>query len=476
MVNRYFNIRFRRALVFAFVTATLGGCATFSDDGGFGAVESVAQERLDKQLTWARTDDEHESIRKRVAELLAQPLTADAAVQIALLNNRGLQATFAELGIAEADRVRAGRLPNPGFSYARLRRGDEIEIERGVHFSLSALIALPFASRVEGRRFEQTKLAVAGEMLSLAAQTRRAFYQAIAVQEAAKYMQDVALAAEAGAALASRMAQAGNWSKLAQAREHAFYAEATAQLARARQAALSERERLTRLMGLSGEQARYSLPDRLPDLPKVARELNDVEQTALSQRLDVQMATRETEAVAGSLGLTKATRFINVLELGYLRNSETDKPIQTGYEISLELPLFDFGSARVAKAEAIYMQAVNRTAEIAVNARSQARETYHGYRTAYDLARHYRDEVVPLRKKISEENLLRYNGMLIGVFELLADAREQVASVNAYLESLRDFWLADADLELTLTGKSPGVLASAVNFRAGMPASSGGGH
>ena len=101
------------------------------------------------------------------------------------------------------------------------------------------------------------------------------------------------------------------------------------------------------------------------------------------------------------------------------------------------------------------MQAVNRTAEVAVNARSEVRESYSAYRTAYDLARHYRDEVVPLRKRISDENLLRYNGMLASVFELLADSREQVRSVTAYVEALRDFWTADTDLQTAITGRSP---------------------
>ncbi|MGH6623185.1 MAG: TolC family protein, partial [Burkholderiaceae bacterium] len=136
-----------------------------------------------------------------------------------------------------------------------------------------------------------------------------------------------------------------------------------------------------------------------------------------------------------------------------IHNSFNDAPNQRGYEIAIEIPLFDFGSARVAQAEAIYGQAVNRMAETAVNARSEVRQAYLNYRASYDIARHYRDEIVPIRKRISEENLLRYNGMLIGVFELLADARAQIASVNGYIEALRDFWLAQADLEMAQIGR-----------------------
>jgi outer membrane protein TolC len=98
------------------------------------------------------------------------------------------------------------------------------------------------------------------------------------------------------------------------------------------------------------------------------------------------------------------------------------------------------------------MQAVNRTAAAAIDARSQVREAVAAQRAAYDVAKLYRDEIVPLKKRISDEQILRYNGMLISVFELLADAREQVASVNAAIEAQRDFWLADAALQAALTG------------------------
>jgi outer membrane protein TolC len=228
-------------------------------------------------------------------------------------------------------------------------------------------------------------------------------------------------------------------------------------LARAQQIHVSTRERLTRLLGLSGSQTQFALPDRLPDLPRTPTELPDAEQRAMTQRLDLQAIRIETDALASNLGLSRATRFINVLELGPARERDgpSGAPWAKGYEISFDLPLFDFGTAKVARAEAIYMQAVNRGAEAAVHARSQVREAYLAYRSGFDIAQHYRDEIVPLRKRIADETLLRYNGMLIGVFELLADARGQIASVNASIEALRDFWMAEADLDMALIGPSP---------------------
>ncbi len=435
------------------LAALLAGCASFSADGGFGQVEQVAKDRLGKDLYWARTEEQQSRIDQRVAELLSRPLSADDAVQLALLNNLGLQAAFFELGIGEADLVRAGRLPNPGFSFGRLTRGDEIELERGVHFDLATLIAMPMRRGLESRRFAQTQGAAASSVLALAADTRKAWVQAVAAEESLRYTRQVMQAAEAGAELARRMAQVGNFNKLQQAREQGFYADAALNLARAQQARLAARERLIRLLGLWGTQTQFTLPERLPDLPPQPADQPDIERTALAQRLDLQAAKLVAEQTARNLGLTKTTRFVNVLELGAVRNSSNEAPTQRGWEVSFELPLFDWGSSRVARAESVYRQSLQRAAETAINARSEVREAYGAYRTAWDIAKHQRDEIVPLRQRIAEENLLRYNGMLIGVFELLADARAQIAGVNASIDALRDFWLAQADLDMAMLGR-----------------------
>ena len=437
----------------------IAGCTTFSKVGGLGAVNDLTRSRIQQDATWLRSEKDTQAARAATHELLAKPLNADDAVKVALLNNRGLQATYADLGIAEADVVQAGRLRNPGFSFTRLRRADEIEIERSFLFDVLGLITMPLRTDLERRRFALTQNRIAAEVLQLAADTRRAWYAAVAAQESAAYAEQVKQAAEASAELARRMAAAGNFSKLDHAREQTFYAEATAQLARARQNAVSQRERLTRLMGLWGDDLRFQIPARLPALPKAARDIAALETQAIKNRLDVQGAMQEAENLAASMGLTRATGFINVFEVGYQRNSASHLPRQTGYEIELRLPIFDWGGAKVARAEHTYMQAVNRAADTAVRARSEVREAYAAYRTAYDLAKHYRDEIVPLRKHISEEVLLRYNGMLMSVFELLADARQQVAAVSSAIDAQRDFWLAETALNLALSGKSLGVLS-----------------
>lgn len=445
----------KRILVLALLVLALGGCATLSKDGGLDSVQQVTKERIGKDVQWARSEQEQAALARSVDELLLQPLSADNAVQIALLNNKKLQSVFFDLGISEADLVQASRLPNPGFSMLYASHDSDYKIEQSLTFNIFSLVTMPLARGVEQRRFAQTKKLATIEVLRLAADTRKAYFNAIAAEQSVVYMEQVQRAAEASADLAQKMVQAGNFSTLDQAREQAFYAEAAAQQARARQNSVAAREQLIRLMGLWGNQTEFKLPERLPDLPAAPSDQPDIEAKAMQQRIDLQALKQDMDALAKNLGLAKTTRFINVLEFGPARVLEGRRsdPYKTGYTVSFELPIFDFGTAKVAKAEAIYMQSFNRAAEAAVNARSEVREAYSNYRTTYDLAKHYRDEIVPLRKRISDENQLRYNGMLMSVFELLTDAQSQIVSVNSYIEALRDFWLAQANLDMTMTGK-----------------------
>lgn len=443
----------------------LAGCAGFSADGGMDRVSALSEARTGHKVQAVKPEARGE----RLAQLLSLPLTPDSATEIALLNNKRLQVALADLGIAEADLVQAGRLRNPGFSFGRLSGGGETEIERAILFDLTGLLTMPMRRAIEERRFGQAQLQTALQAVRTATDARRAYFQAVAAHQSLRYMQQADLAAQASAELAQRMAKVGNWGKLEEAREQAFRAEVGAQLVRAGHTARASRERLVRLLGLSDEHAALTLPDRLPDLPATLESSERIESRALAQRLDVQAAKFETESTAKSLGLTRATRFVNVLEVGYRNKSVNGAPRADGYEVELSLPLFDWGTARVRRAEAIYMRSLQRTADVAVQARSEVRELHSAYQSSYQVARQYRDEIVPAKKRVSDEVLLRYNGMLSSVFELLADARSQIASINAAIDAQRDFWVADTELQFVIHGG--GLLPTVPAATGGAPAS-----
>jgi len=442
----------RDSLTLAVVAATLAGCAGFSKDGGLGDVKSLTEQHIKQDVVWAKTAQEQQLAQARVAELLQKDLDVESAVQIALLNNKGLQASLYELGISEADVVQAGRLPNPGFSMLYAKNNGEYKIEQALTFNIFSLLTMPKMLEIERMNFEKTKRQVALDVLRLAYQTRLAYFNAVAANEQAAYSAQVKESAEASAEMAKRMVKAGNWNALELAREQGFYADARQDDMAALQKQASAHEALSRLLGIPAEQ--LVLQKRLPDLPKAIAEPGQFTQVAFEQRLDLQAARLQVQNLAKQLGLTKTTSVINALQIGPARVLEGRRgdPYKNGVDISFELPLFDWGGAKVARAEAIYMQGVNRAAYIAANAQSEIREAYSRYRSSYDIARQYHDEIVPLRKKVLDEKLLRYNGMLVSPFELFADARAQVASVKSYIEKLNEFWLAETELQMTRIG------------------------
>ena len=445
-------IKSRTLIALISASFALGGCATFSKDGGFGAVQDTAKKYIKQEVVWSKTEGEKNNVTERVNELLSKRLNVEQAVQIALFNNKGLQADFYNLGISESDLVQAGRLPNPKFSMLYTRNDGDYKIEQILTFNIFSLITMPKMQAIERQRFVQNQKKTAFEVIKIANHTRIAYFNAVAATEQVRYSEQVKESAEASAELARRMVKAGNFNKLQQAREQSFYADVALDYANATNKQVSAYEALSRLLGVSVDQ--FNLEERLPDLPKSLTELQPFEKAAFEQRLDLQAMRLETDALAKQLGLTKTTRFINVLEIGPARVLEGRRgdPYKKGVELSFELPLFDWGTARVVRAESIYMQSVNRAAQVAINAQSEIREAYNTYRTNYDVTKHIRDEIVPLRKKILQENQLRYNGMLTSPFELFGDARAQVTSVKSYIESLREFWVADSTLQMTLIG------------------------
>ncbi len=458
-INAMSTQQFVRGIICAFAAVVLNGCAaTFSDDGGFETASTAAREHLDQEARWLKSEEDLTRVRDEVAKLLAGPLTVDDAVQVALFNNPGLQAAYSELGISEADRVQAGRLPNPGFHFGRTSGGGAVEIERALSLSIGAILTLPLRLSIETQRFESAKIRAAVDTLDVALTAREAYFKAVAASQLSLYMQQVLDAADASRELMRRMSRVGSSSKLALAREQLFHADATNQFAQAVQNKVAAREALVRALGLFGDQLNFTLPDRLPDLPKNPSSVDDIEATALTQRLDLKLARRQLASLKTSLNITGATHFVSLLEEGGpAQVRERGEAVQDGYEIAIEIPVFDFGDARVARAKAVYMQGFYRLRQTAINARSEVRETYHRYRTAFDVAEQYRDRIVPLRARISDEQLLRYNGMLTGVFELIQDAREQVVSVSQAVQAARDFWLADTALKRASLGAgSPG--------------------
>lgn len=461
----------RRSRTFAGLVGTgllLGGCASFTEDGGLSVAGNYAALELQKDIVKVNDESIALSAEARAEQLLRRPLTPDSAVQIALLKNRGLQAAFSDLGVSEAQYVQATLPPAPRFSASRTGGDFSLEVSRQLVVSLFELATLPARAVIAREQFRADQYRAAEQVLRLAGETRRQFYRTVAANQSVAYLEQALASAESASTLAKQLGETGALNKLEQAREHAFYSELGAQLAKARVLQRVDRERLIRLMGAWGREIDFRLPNGLPALPGRLVPGAQIEAEAIRKRADLQVARFELQSLAIQFGLNQASGFINVFDVGYSDRFDRtktftpndqggfdrgrDKVFQKGYSIDFVIPIYDFGTTAVRGAKEAYLGAAHRVAERAVNARSEVREAYQRYRGQYDITRHYQGTVLPLRKTIQDQALLQYSGMLIDVTTLIVDARARILSNIQAIEAQRDFWIAATDLKAAVVG------------------------
>ena len=325
---------------------------------------------------------------QREEELLAEPLTAESAAEIALLHNPAVERTLETLGMPGFDRLKLAHLVNPAFNSGRPPRTVETRIEKSLSVNLMTWVSVPALDSSNSTEERTARVQAADEVVALLFAARRAWVNAVAARQSERYFEDVVLAAEAGREIMESMRRVGNSSELETLRAQTLYADAVAHLTTVQVAAAVERERLVQTLGLWGTTAeRVQLPKQLPNLPPSPIGSEGLEARAVAQRFDVQAG--RLEGLAGEAG---------------------------------------------------------------VNARADVRTAWLAYRGAYDLARHTREALVPLARRVSEEQLKLYNGMLVGVLDLVADATERINAVNAALDTERDFWLAEVELQRAMSG------------------------
>lgn len=471
-------IRLPKTLMIAPLLALLAGCvsdpqsaAYSSREAGFSNVALVTQGTIAKNAIWIQDSEFAQANAQQVSAMVrGKTLDAELAVQVALKNNRSLQAAYADLGISAAEAWQEALLPNPRVSIGFFGLGvPGLEAYRSIEATIAnnllAIFTRPARIAEADARFQAEQLRAIDDTLRLAAETRRAWLNAVSAFEATVYLNQAQAAADAASELAMRLGETGAMSKAGQAREHAFFAELAGRKAQAKLQAQLAKDELARLMGLWGDDLSFFVPDYLPDLPAAAPVIAQVESLALRNRPDLQLAKFELEAAARRYGLTEATRYVTDLDL--IAGFEKEREIEDGdithvksgqVELEFEIPIFDTGKARLRKAELQHMKAANLLAEKAVNIRAEARSSAKAAHATHQIARHFANSVLPLRVTIEEESLLTYNGMITNTFELLADTRARLEAVLLSVDARRDFWLAAVNLNAAIYGGGTGAM------------------
>lgn len=465
-----------RLSIFLGLPLVLGACATAvpgiytEPKAGFAAVSGQTSAAIGKRTAFAQTQEENDALKREVHALVhKKTISADTAVQVALLNNKGLQASYANVGLSAAEAWQQATPENPVVSIGVLGIG---AAELGAYRAIEGMIATNILDAQTRKQrlalanvnFRAAQAGAVGDTLALANQTRTAWIGAVAAFESVSYLRQAKATSDAGSELALKLGETGALNRAGQAREQAFNAELAGQLAQARLNAARAKDALTRLMGLWGSDVDYFVPDALPRLPRSVGRITNLEAKALNNRVDLRVAQLGLEAQAAAFGLTDKTRLVTDLEIisGFETEREVgeDGDIETAITPQIELefviPIYDTGKARMRKAELSYLQAANVLAEKAVNVRSEARGAETSYHASYKIARHYRDVLVPLRTTVEEEGLLSYNGMITNTFELLTDVREKLGAQLGAANAKRDFYLAQAELTAAMFGGGSG--------------------
>lgn len=459
-----------KKIVSALIVLSLTACTSIPKDGGLSNINSLVEAKLKGGVQLPSLLNKDQFTTDALAGLLAQPLSISAAEKLAVGFNPMMKVKLFKVGLAEADYAQAGRMENPGFSYARFSGQ---AYEASILFDMGGVILMPLKRQLEARRLQAARYQAASDVLEHIANTRRSWINAVAARQQTGLMQRALESAEAGNNLTRQMSALGHSSVIEAADSELFLSGMRTSLTRQRLAESAAREGLIRQLGLWGKQARsLKLPNQLPELPIHSIAIESVEGQAIENRLDVRMANMNIVGLAKNLKLTRLNPFFSAIELGpVLEKGEGE--IDRGFELEFRIPIFDIGDIKTQKAKAIYEQAQAQAEVTAIFAASSARQALVSYQSSLEIAKHFRDTVLPLRARISQEQLLMFNGMLISVFDLLDDLRSSTNMESNYVDAIKDFWIADTDLQQALTGSGmPGLSFEGASM---MPSSAAGG-
>ncbi len=445
---------FRRVTLLIALLAMLPGCATPTKQAGVDAVDVLVAAQLRPGIDSPAGERDAVVLAARVDGLLAQTLTLERAVGVALLNNPRLLAEYAQLGVARGDLIDASRLPNPRFGWLREREDGASTYTQSLSQEFAAALLLPARTRVSAAEYARVQQTIAAAVIDLAADVEAAWFEAMAAQQVAAMRAGVAKAAELSAELAGRFHAAGNLPRLELLLEQAAASTAAIESRRAAAQARSARSGLATLLGVRSSLS-LQLPSSLAAPPPGRYIEARLIARAAKERLDLTAAIREHQLRADALDLAKSWRWLGSLELGVERETEGGDVRVRGLEASIELPIFQQGQAAIARAEGELAASDARLAELRLAIDNEVALAVERVEAQRLIAEDYRTLLLPQREAIVDGTQREVNFMFEGAFELLRVKQEQYAAYQEYIEAVRDYWIARAELRRAVGGPLP---------------------
>lgn len=397
-----------------------------------------------------------EELSSRARQLLARPLDAQAAVEIALVTSPALQAELAGLDVALADLITMSRPANPEVEIEAMfaREGDEepeLTIELGL--VLSDLLYAPLRRRIAGEELAAARVNAAGAVLDHAYAVRVAFVELQAAQMLKQTLDAVVASLRASWELTEALREAGNVPALDVAQQYALYEESRLALAQAELAVALGRERLHVLLGLAGEDTGWELAGALPVPDELSLEEDSLESRALDRSFELLAQRHRLEALARRSGLLRSMAAIPEVHAALSAERNGEGAWALGPVVGVQLPVFATGQGPARAAVAKLEVEQHRYAELAVRVRSAARAARHRFVTARERLQFVETTLLPARQAVLAESLLQYNAMALGVLTLLQAQRDLIGAQRAAVEARRDYWLARLELEQVLAGR-----------------------
>ena len=451
-----------RAVAWIVLTGTLvlTGCVSNRAQSTFNDVRADVVQRAGHRIEWNRDRADAEVSRGRSNALLADDLRIEQAVEIALLNNPRLQALYESIGLAEAEVVDAMLPPNPSFEaiYKSIHEGGHIW-EFILVQEVVDLVMIPWRKDAREANAERVRARVTAGVLDVLLDVKVAYRRVQTAQQLLGMLRTVRKSDLAAYEMANRLRDAGNIPKL-ELRGRKAVLEQTKLAVRDAELNLAERrEALTVLLGLQQPESDWRLAP-LPEIPDRALDAKAIRTEALPNSLDLSMAGYELRRTLEQEGITDVTSLLPELHVGVESEREPDGTWIVGPMLEFPLPLFDWGQADRAGAEAAVRRAGAQYRAAQVEVASAVRLVADRLRITRDQAVRYRDILVPLQKDLMQETQLHFNAMQLGVFQLLAAKKEELQVRQAYVEALRNYWVARAEAEQLMNGRM--VRASAV--------------
>ena len=421
----------------------LGGCASVDPVPDYGRAQDEVTAATGAEALYQ--PGEEERAREQVAELLEGGLTSQEAVQVALLNNRGLQESLFEIGVLRADAVQAGLLSNPSLQ-AVLRfpvDGGSTSAEGGLLHNLIELWHLPVRKQAAESQVERTVLDVAQRAVIVAAQTKAAYFTALASSSALSVAEENLKTAQDFLELTLERQEAGAATQVDVNAARSTFLEQQLLVRTARFAVLDAKRRLALALGSATPPEEIELADALVAPPDHVLDLQRLLTVAHKHRLDLRSAAKNVEATGSVIPLERRRKWRSVK--GGVGFEIEGGDLALGPAINLELPIFDQNQAQIAKAEYRYAQALRRLEGVSAHVAQQVRGAYERYALAQDTARLYRTELLPLREtslELARESFAAGKTGFLSVLEaqdrLLATRREYVDRMEAVALSIPD--------------------------------------